>query len=87
MSPWVDVAEAAADLQDEYIFSYKPNPACIAAEQWDPSYTRRHLREVLRKTKGCVTEIIMKDTHTCRNQPQRMSEWAEIAKQVAEEFA
>jgi len=34
-----------------------------------------------------VVEIIMKDTHTCRNQPQRMWDWVRIAKEVAEEDA
>lgn len=87
MSPWVDVEEAAKGIEDKYIFSYKPNPAVIAAEIWNPDYVRRHLRDVLEKTKGCIIEIIMKDTHTCRNRPRRMWEWVKIAKEIAEEFA
>lgn len=83
MSPWVDVEEAAKGLEDKYIFSYKPNPAVIAAEKWNPDYVRQHLWDVLEK-RGCIIEIIMKDTHTCRNQSERMWEWVRMAKEVAE---
>ncbi len=86
MSPWVDVEEGVKGLGDKYIFSYKPNPAIIAAESWNPDYVYKHLRDFLQKTKGCIVEIIMKDTHTCRNQPGRMWEWVKIAKEVTEEF-
>jgi hypothetical protein len=34
-----------------------------------------------------VTDIIMKDTHTCNNEPHRLHEWVRIAREVAEEFA
>ncbi len=87
MSPWVDVAEGAAGIEDKYIFSYKPNPAVLAAETWDPAAVRKGLREVLERTRGCILEIVMKDTHTCRKQPQRMAEWVGIAKKTVEEFA
>jgi len=86
MSPWVDVAEAAEKIGDRFIFSYKPNPAVIAAEQWDPDFVRKNIRDTLEKTRGCVIELIMKDTHTCRNQPHRLSEWVRIAKEEAEKF-
>jgi len=32
-----------------------------------------------------VVEMIMKDTHTVRNDPRRMWDWVRIAKEVAEE--
>jgi hypothetical protein len=86
MSPWVNVEEGAAALEDKYIFSYKPNPAVIAAETWNPKSVYTMLREIFEKTKGCIVEIIMKDTHTCRNQPHRMWEWVKIAKETAGEF-
>ncbi|PIZ15737.1 hypothetical protein COY52_08940, partial [Candidatus Desantisbacteria bacterium CG_4_10_14_0_8_um_filter_48_22] len=86
MSPWVDVAEAAQRIGKKYIFSNKPNPAVIASEQWDPDFVRKSVRDTLEKTKGCVVELIMKDTHTCRNQPHRMAEWVKIAKEEAENY-
>jgi hypothetical protein len=45
------------------------------------------VRDALEKTKDCVVEIIFKDIHTCRNQPERLRETVRIAKEEAEKFA
>ena len=87
MSPWVDWDRAVAAMTDEFIFAWKPNPAVLAAETWDPEFVRRDMREKMEKARGCVIEVIMKDISTVRYQPQRLWEWARIASEVTEEFA
>jgi hypothetical protein len=87
MSPWVNLSQAAAELGDRYVFSRKPNPAGMATPGWDRETVRRLIRDDLEKTRGCVVELVMKDTHTCLNQPQRMSDWVRIAIEEAERFA
>jgi len=87
MSPFVDVEEAAAGLGSGYIFSYKPNPSILAMESWHPDLARSVLRDALEKTRGCVVELVMKDCHSCRGDPRRMSEWVRIARETADEFA
>lgn len=87
MSPWVDVELGAEKLGKDYIFSYKPNPAIIGMEKWDVEFAREHLRDALEKTRGCPTEVIMKDLHSCRREPRRMWEWVDMAMQLAEEYA
>ena len=87
MSPWVDVEEGAAQLGDEYIFSYKPNPAIMACVHWDADAVRRDIHDFLDKTRGCVVEMVMKDTHTCNSKPHRMADWVRIAREEAERFA
>jgi hypothetical protein len=87
MSPWVDVEDGAAQLEDKYIFSYKPNPAVMAEVTWDADAVRRDVRKLLEKTRGCVVEMVMKDTHTCAHQPDRMTDWTRIARDEAERFA
>jgi len=88
MSPWVDIAEGAERLGKRAIFSWKPNPAPIfAAEQFDGELVRKMVRDALEKTRDCVVEIIFKDIHTCRNQPERLRETVRIAKEEAEKFA
>lgn len=86
MSPWVDVAAAAKVLGNRYIFSRKPNPAILASETWDPDYVRKVTRADLEQTRGCVVELIMKDTHTVRNEPQRLAEWVRIAREEVDRF-
>lgn len=84
ISPWADIYKSAEALQDKYIFSWKPNPADLAAETFNPDLIRSKIEECVQAAKGCVLEIIMKDTHTVRNEPHRMSEWVRIAKEVAD---
>ena len=48
---------------------------------------RRGIRNVLEKTEGCVVELIMKDTHTCRGELQRVRDWVEIAMEETERIA
>ena len=87
MSPWVDVAMGAAAVGKDLVFSYKPNPAILGGEAWNPDFARAHLRDVMEKTRGCAVEIIMKDLHTCRNEPHRMWEWTRMATEMAQEYA
>lgn len=87
MSPWVNVERGAQAVGKDYVFSYKPNPAVLAAEGWDPEQIACDLRAVLEKTRGCFVEIILKDISTVRYRPQRLWEWSRIATQVASEFA
>jgi len=84
ISPWADVDVSAESLGNDYIFSWKPNPAVVAGEGWDEETVRHGIRDFLRRTRGCVVEMILKDTHTCRNQPRRMWEWVRIAREEAE---
>jgi len=56
-------------------------------EGWDPDAVRRGIRDFLERTRGCVVEMILKDTHTCRHQPRRMWDWVRIATEEAEAFA
>ena len=87
MSPWVDVERGASELGKDYIFSYKPNPAIIGMEGWDVDFAREYLRDALEKTRGCPTEVIMKDLHSCRREPYRMWEWVDMAMQLVQEYA
>jgi hypothetical protein len=87
MSPWINVERAVENVGNDYVFSYKPNPAIVAEHDWNPEIARRQMRSVLEKARGCVVEIIMKDISTVRYQPQRLWEWVQIAVEEAERVA
>ncbi len=83
ISPWSDVAACAEALQGKYIFSWKPNPAQLVG-RFDEHAIRENIRrtvEVARRN-GCVLEMILKDTHTCENHPERFGRWTQIAREV-----
>jgi hypothetical protein len=81
VSPWCNRAEAAEQLGAGYIYSWKPNPADIAAVTFQPDRVRAYIRETLSIARGCVLEIVLKDTHTCNNEPARFDQWTRIARE------
>ncbi len=87
ISAWCDLDIAARELSDRYIFSYKPSPAVLAGEHLDETDIRRTLSHCLDVARGCKVEIIMKDTHTLRGEPERLTRWTEIAREVADEYS
>ena len=88
MSPWIKLDRAVENVGNEFVFSRKPNPAVFAEDGWSPQRARDELVEVLERTRDvCSVELIMKDISTVRYHPERLWEWAEIARQVTEEYA
>ena len=86
MSPWIDMDYAAEQVGTDFVFSWKPNPAVFAEDEWNPEFVRRDMRETLERLRGVHVEIIMKDISTVRYEPARLWEWARIASEVSEQF-
>jgi hypothetical protein len=84
VSPWADIANMAEMLGDRYIFSMKPSPTDLAMTGFDEERIRAELREALQKTRNCRVEVLMKDNHTIRNDPQRVVRWVQIVREEAE---
>lgn len=87
VSPWANRERAAEKLGRRYVFVYKPNPAAICAPQPNWEQAEREIRETLEMARGCAVHIVMKDTHTFCQEPQRITRWAQMASQVVREMA
>jgi len=87
MSPWVDVARAAEEVGLDYIYTHKPNPSIVSMERWHPDLAEAQLRDAFEKTRDNVLEVNLQDLHTVRNEPHRLTEWARLASQLAEQYA
>ncbi|MGQ9607868.1 MAG: hypothetical protein ACUVWN_01070 [bacterium] len=83
VSPWCDIEKAANELQDKYIFSWKPNPAMVSVN-FNPGHIRKYIRRTLDIAKGCVLEIILKDTFTIEKEPERLEIWTKITREEIE---
>jgi len=83
-SPWNDMERMAEQIGSDYVFSFKPNPAILARDHWDPDLAREELVNTLKIAlrHKCNIEIVMKDISTVHYQPQRLWEWTKIATKV-----
>jgi hypothetical protein len=82
ISPFADVGRCAERLGCGFIFSWKPHPAQLVGE-FDGQHVHDYIRHTLDVTRGCVIEMILKDTHTCENHPERFTLWTDIAQGLA----
>ena len=87
MSPWVDIEAASDAVGTDYIYTHKPNPTIISMHTWDPELAREDLRTAFAKTRENIVEVNFQDLHTVRNEPHRLTEWTQIAMELAEEYA
>ncbi len=84
IAPSADVEKCAEKLGADYIFSWKPKPQHLVGE-FNDEMIRGYIKHTLEVTKGCVIEMILKDTHTCEHHPERFTRWTEIARELVEE--
>jgi hypothetical protein len=84
MSPWVDIEKGAERIGRDFVFSRKPAPALLAVETWNPDAVEKDLRDTVDccARHGCPVELILKDISTVRYQPQRLWQWADVARRV-----
>jgi hypothetical protein len=80
VSAWADRAKMAEYLEDNYVYSWKPNPALLAVPHLDEDQARSYVRETLEAAKGCVLEIVMKDNHTIGNNPDNVINWVKVVR-------
>lgn len=87
-SPWSDREAFAEKLNKKYIMSNKPNPALLAAPNFDEALIRDDLRRTMRAARdhGVTLEMILKDISTVKNDPTRLWRWAQIAAEETANF-
>jgi hypothetical protein len=87
VSPWCGTPRVVEQIGGDYVMSRKPTPAIFAEDAWNPARARKDLTDFLDQARGCHVELIMKDISTVRYQPQRLWEWAAIAREVVDRGA
>lgn len=79
ISPWCNEEVMAQELGKDYVYCRKPNPAPFCID-FDEAALAASLDHTLSVARGCIVEIIMKDTHTCQHDPSRFGRWVELAR-------
>jgi hypothetical protein len=86
-TPWADSQRMVDQIGTDYVMSRKPNPNVFARDAFNPDMAREQLAEFCEISKGCHRELIMKDISTVRYDPKRLWQWADIAMEVAQDYA
>jgi hypothetical protein len=89
ITPWADVDRAADAIGSDYVLSFKPNPASVAVDVFDPAPVRAEISRALaacRRNRTTV-EIILKDISTVHNRPENLFAWEKTVMEVVAEEA
>ena len=87
VTPWADLPSCAEQLSDKYIISYRPPPAEMVGNGWDPervSTIIRQAKEIFSKA-NCRWEINLKDFITVESDKERLKNWVQTVRSVLEE--
>jgi hypothetical protein len=83
ISPWADVDSCAEQIGRRAIFSWKPHPSHLVGS-FSPERIRDYIRHTIEAAGDCTLEMILKDTHTCENHPERFTIWTRIARELVD---
>ena len=84
---WNDFARAAEEIGADYIYSVKPSAVSISRPTWDQEQDREHLRDILKKSRGCHVEIIHHEIASCYGKPERITPWSKDANELVEQYS
>lgn len=82
--PWANLKKMASRLKKDYILTWKPNPACLAGEVFDEQAVESYLTQSLLDAKEGRPEIILRDTHSVRNDPARFTRFVKTARRAVQ---
>jgi len=87
-SPWSDRERFAAEIGPKLVMSAKPSPAFLATSSLDEDAVRHDLELTcdLAKQNNINLEFLLKDVSTVKNDPGRLTRWAETAMRVVESY-
>jgi hypothetical protein len=83
VSPWCNRRLAAEKLGNRYVYVWKPNPSRICSPTPDFDAAEQDIRETLAIARECCLVIVMKDTSTFHNEPNRITRWTDLASRLA----
>lgn len=87
VSHWCNREVVADKLGNRYVYVYKPDPTTLALPSADLQAAEQELRETMELARGCCLSIVMKNTSTFCNEPERLTRWTEMASRLCQEAA
>lgn len=87
VTPWADVRACAEQIQQDYVFSWRPSPAEMICTGFDPEKVRPFIRAGLEASKNCHVDITLKDIETIDGNFDNLIEWTRIVREIVEDYA
>lgn len=86
VTPWADVRKCAEQIQQDYVFSWRPNPSENICCGFNPDHIRKIVRNAMEASEGCHVDITLKDVQTIEHRPDNLREWVKIVREITDEY-
>ena len=86
VTPVADVKKCAEQIGEDYVFSWRPNPAEMICCGFDPDHVRKVIHQGMEDSKGCHVDITLKDVQTVQDHPENLREWVRVVRSVTDEY-
>ena len=82
VSPFADVESCAEQIGEDYVCSWRPNPASTVCLGFDENNIRKIIMDAVNiyKKNNSIMDICLKDVHTVQKEPDRLRNFVKIAK-------
>ncbi len=87
VTPVADVAKCAEQIRDDYVFSWRPNPAEMICCGYHPDLVHKIVSDAMEASKGCHVDITLKDVETFMGRPQDLHDWVKVVRNVTDKYA
>ncbi len=84
--PAADVRKSAEQIQQDYVFSWRPNPSQMICCGFDPDLIRKVVKDAMEASKGCHVDITLKDVQTVQHHPENLRKWVQIVREISDNY-
>ncbi len=81
VAPWSNLARCAELLGRNFVYCRKPNPSPVCMG-FNETEIKREFEETCAQAGALNTAIILKDTHTIENHPERFARWVQMGRRI-----
>jgi hypothetical protein len=86
VAPSAEVRKCAEQIQQDYVFSWRPNPSEMICCDFDPDHIRKVVKDAMAASKGCHVDITLKDVQTVQYRPENLREWVKIVREITDDY-
>jgi len=81
-SAWTDLDTVIEKVGDRHVIMWRQKASAVVFPD-DISAVRQHLRDGMRRLKGCHVQIVLRELQTLAGHPDRLHVWTRLAKEAA----
>jgi hypothetical protein len=83
---WTDLEKVVDAVGDRYTIMWRQKATDVVFAN-DMTSIQKHFEEGMRIAQGCYVQIVLRELQTLNGRPERLADWAKVAKDVVAKFS